>query len=66
MAKFTRSVAMTNATITFEDDQWMVTEYTKDDMMQYKLEDILEKFKDVEGVSVTIKQGTDIAPYVGG
>ena len=62
MAKCATSVLFNNAVISCENGLWEITEYTKDDSQTFNLCDVLMKFKDVEGVALSLKQTGDMTP----
>lgn len=68
MAKVTRSQAFTKATIYCdpEDEVWKIEEVGKEDTQTFQLiEDVLAHWRDVEGVSITIKKDADYTPRAG-
>lgn len=58
MAKESKSVSFKNATINKED--MTITEFTKDDSKTYSLENVIEDWDGIDGVSLTIKRDDDI------
>ncbi|MBZ9693411.1 MULTISPECIES: YonK family protein [unclassified Clostridium] len=57
MSKRQESESYSKATITFEDDgEIMITEYNKEDVVQYSLTKVLEEWENIDGVSLTIKK----------
>ena len=63
MAKITKACQFTKAVLTEEDDgHWTITEYLKDNVNVYDLESVLNLFKDIDNLTVTIRQESGIAP----
>lgn len=65
MAKLTKSQAFTKATIYYDKDEreWKIEEVGKDEVQVFSLiEDVLMQWKDVDGVSITIKKDMDYTP----
>ncbi|MBO5970933.1 MAG: hypothetical protein J6S14_20850 [Clostridia bacterium] len=65
MAKLTKSQAFAKATIYYDNDEreWKIEEVGKDNVQVFSLiEDVLMQWKDVDGVSITIKKDMDYTP----
>lgn len=60
MAKENKSIKFTNACITKEDDEYIITETTKDDTKVYNLIDKIDEFLDIEGISLQMAKTTEI------
>lgn len=60
MAKTSRSITFKNATIDTKDGT--ITEYTKDDTKVYLIENLLEDWNGIDGVSISIRREKDVAP----
>ncbi len=60
MAKIQQKYSFSNAIITKEKGEYTITELEKDGSQDYNLTDILDKFLDKDGVSLTI--GVDGKP----
>lgn len=58
MAKASKSIAFKNAVI--DKAEGTITEFTKDDTKVYYIENLLEDWDQVEGISLTIKQDDDV------
>lgn len=57
MSKRQESESYSKATITFEEDnEIMITEYTKDETIQYSLTKVLKEWENIDGISLTIKK----------
>lgn len=54
MAKIQHKYSFSNAVITKEKGNYVITEYDKDDTRMYDLSDTLDKFLDQDGVSLVI------------
>lgn len=62
MGKVTRACSFTNAILSFDGAVWEITEIEKDDIKTFRMDDVLNMFKNVEGVSLTIKQVAPVTP----
>lgn len=62
MAKLSKSVSFKGACIDL--DEMKITETTKDDTFEYDLMEVLREWHNVEGVSLSIKKDSDIAPEI--
>lgn len=60
MAKIQQKYSFSNAMITEDNGQYSITEVEKDDTQTYNLSEVLDKFLDKDGVSLTI--GVDGKP----
>ena len=60
MAKKSTKVAISKATITFENGKYTITEITKDDSTDYDLSAVLDSFIGQEGVSLSISTDDDV------
>ncbi len=60
MAKIQQKYSFSNAIITKENGVYTLTEIEKDDTLPYNLSEVLDKFLDKDGVSLTI--GVDGKP----
>ena len=58
MAKASKSIAFKNAVI--DKDEMTITEFTKDDTKVYSLNQVIEDWDGIEGISLTIKQDNDV------
>lgn len=58
MAKTTRATAFSKAVINTDD--MTITEYNKDDTKVYSIEKLLSEWNGVKGISLTIKQDSEI------
>ena len=58
MAKASKSIAFKNATINKED--MTITEYMKEDINVYSIDNLLSDWDGVDGVSLTIKKDNDV------
>lgn len=58
MAKTTKATAFSKAVINTDD--MTITEYIKDDTKVYSIEKLLSEWNGVEGISLTIKQDSEI------
>ena len=60
MAKKSTQVALSKATITFENGKYTITEITKDDSTDYDLSAVLDSFVGLEGISLSIGVDDDV------
>ena len=60
MAKKTVNLNYSNASLTTEDGQYILTETTKDDTKVFNLTSVLDSIIGLEGVSITIKTVEEI------
>lgn len=60
MATSTNNLKFSKATITFEDDRVMITEYLKDETKTYDLIECLRDFENVDGIALTIQKNREI------
>lgn len=60
MAKENKSIKFSNACITLEDGLYKIVETTKDEIKTYTLNDILDGFLDIEGISLQMAKTTEI------
>lgn len=58
MAKTTKTTSFSKAVISTND--MTITEYNKDDTKVYSIEKLLSEWNGIEGISLTIKQDSDI------
>ena len=58
MAKESFSISFNNACI--DSQNMIITETTKEDFAEYNLQEVLNKWHGIEGVSLSIKRNTDI------
>jgi len=58
MAKTTKATAFSKAVINTDD--MTITEYVKDDTKVYSIKKLLSEWNGVEGISLTIKQDSEI------
>ena len=58
MAQINKSVTFKNAVIDMVDRT--ITEYLKDDVKTYKLDDVLADWDQVSGISLALKQSDDL------
>jgi hypothetical protein len=57
MAKRQESEGFAKATITFEEDgEIMITEYLKDETIQYSLTKVLKEWENIDNISLGIKK----------
>lgn len=57
MSKKQESESYSKATITFEEDgEIMITEYLKDETIQYSLTKVLKEWENIDGIGLSIKQ----------
>lgn len=59
MAKKVKSLSFTNATISIADNT--ITEYTKDDTIEYNLMNVLKEWSEIDGLSISFKQNNDVS-----
>lgn len=62
MAKKSISIKFTKATLSKENDKYIVTEITKDDSTDYNFSAILDSLEGSEGLSITITSEDNIQP----
>lgn len=62
MAKFATSYTFNNATISKEDNTYILTEINKDDSHDFNLSRILDSLTETDGLSIVIKQSGDFVP----
>lgn len=60
MGKESFGQSFSKAVITKEDDEYILTEYNKDETKVYMLNKILDSLLDIEGLSITIKRDREI------
>ena len=58
--KESKKISFSNATITKENDKYIIIETTKDEDKTYDLTNRLEEFVGVEGISLQISKTEDI------
>lgn len=61
MAKKTINLNYSNASLTIENDQYILTETTKDDIKTFNLTTVLDSIIGLEGVTITIKTVEEIS-----
>ncbi len=61
MAKKTINLNYSNASLTNEEGQYILTETTKDDTKTYNLTTVLDSIIGLEGVTITIKTVEEIS-----
>jgi len=62
MAKNSFKTSFSKATITKEDNIYVITEYTKDEIKGYNLSDVLDELVGVDGITLAISKDTEIEP----
>lgn len=62
MASRNNTESFKKATISFEENNILITEYGKDDTKVYDLKKVLRRWADIDGVTLTIKTEEDIEP----
>ena len=60
MAKKSTKVALSKASISFENGKYTITEITKDDSTDYDLSAVLDSFIGQEGISLSISTDDDV------
>lgn len=55
MAKITKSVSISKASLYCDNGEWFAEEIDKDESRLYCLSDILRNFEGCEGVSISVK-----------
>ncbi len=63
MATNTNNLKFSKATITFEDDRVMITEYLKDETKTYDLIECLKEFENVDGIALTIQKNRELPSH---
>lgn len=58
MAKTTKTTTFSKAVINVDD--MTITEYSKDDVRVYSIEKLLSEWNGIEGISLVIKQDSNI------
>lgn len=61
MAKKVKSLSFTNATISVADNT--ITEYTKDDTVEYNLLNVLKEWSEIDGLSISFKQNNEVSTH---
>ena len=62
MAKKSVSIKFSKATLTKENDKYIITEISKDDSSDYNFSELLDGLIGVEGLSVSITSEDEITP----
>ena len=60
MAKETKSIGFSKATISIEDGQFIITEYLKDETKTYNLTEKLQEWENIEGITLSIKKDSEV------